>query len=351
MTTYLDQVFDLTLLMEMIDEGMVKQTEHPEIGRLKILNYTPAAQYSKTWNEVTRQCRGLIYDSLTMEVLARPFEKFFNVGEHESLPNEPFRVFEKMDGSLGILYPTGTGWAIATRGSFASEQAIWATHLLRTRYPDFAPDHGYTYLFEIIYPDNRIVVDYDGMEDLVLLDVVEIKTGKQAVDREWFAWSGPWVDEHEYDSLSEMVALERPNHEGFVLVYQSGLRVKVKHEEYVAMHGIVTNTSSRTIWELLSTGKGLDDILAFVPDEFADWVRSVAADLLQEFGDTFFHAHELFRTVTQTLPSGDRKAFAQAVQPFSNKALLFRILDDRPIADIIWKMIKPERTLPFRVDA
>ena len=38
-------------------------------------------------------------------------------------------------------------------------------------------DREYTYLFEIIYPSNRIVVDYGSSRRLVLLAAVHTQTG------------------------------------------------------------------------------------------------------------------------------------------------------------------------------
>lgn len=67
--------------------------------------------------------------------------------------------------------------AIATRGSFTSEQAGHATAVLHTCYPRFEPPEGLTVLFEIVYPGNRIIVDYCDTDDLVLLGAVDTATG------------------------------------------------------------------------------------------------------------------------------------------------------------------------------
>ena len=63
----------------------------------------------KHWNEYTLKARGIIFDSETGECIALPFKKFFNVNETQNtlignLPQEPFEVFDKLDGSLGISY-------------------------------------------------------------------------------------------------------------------------------------------------------------------------------------------------------------------------------------------------------
>ena len=95
---------DTKFLNKMIAEGYVKVAFHPSED-LYIYNYSQTAQYERVWNEVTLQCRGLILDGKG-KIIARPFPKFFNLGETENqiIPPLPFEIYEKMDGSLGISY-------------------------------------------------------------------------------------------------------------------------------------------------------------------------------------------------------------------------------------------------------
>ena len=142
-------------------------------------------------------CRGLIARG-DGTIVARPFPKFFNLDEiiarGESLPAEDFEVFDKLDGSLGILYHDSAGHPrIATRGSFLSEQAARGTGLLREKYGDLRFDPACTYLFEIIYPENRIVVDYAGLTDLVLLAVIDTDSGAERPYE--------WIRDHYGDRL------------------------------------------------------------------------------------------------------------------------------------------------------
>jgi RNA ligase len=116
---------------------------------LSIWNYTPEVQYGQFWDEITLQCRGLVTDN-EGNVVARPFKKFFNIEEGKHTPTEEFEVFEKMDGSLGILFFYDGKWIIATRGSFISDQSKKAYELLE-KYPTENLDKNNTYLFEIIY--------------------------------------------------------------------------------------------------------------------------------------------------------------------------------------------------------
>ena len=103
------------------------------------------------------------------------------------IPQLPFEVFEKLDGSLGILYWLNNLPYIATRGSFESEQARHATEILHGRYQHTfsSMDTNKTYLFEIIYPENRIVVDYGEMDDLILLTVIDNQTGHESIEPAW----------------------------------------------------------------------------------------------------------------------------------------------------------------------
>src|SRR5687768_9980461 len=85
-----------------IEAGYVSRRAHPDDPALRIYNYTAAAQYERRWNKVTEACRGLIIKN--SRVQARPFAKFFNMGEVTTLPEGPFIATEKEDGSLGVGY-------------------------------------------------------------------------------------------------------------------------------------------------------------------------------------------------------------------------------------------------------
>ena len=149
-------MINLALLKEMIDTNYVNVNKHPTHD-LFIYNYTAKSQYDRMWNDVTLMCRGLIMDA-EYNIVARPFTKFFNLGEHENqvVPNESFKIFEKLDGSMGVLYWIGNEPFMATRGSFTSEQSVKANAILRSKYADILRglDKSKTYLFEIIYRNS-----------------------------------------------------------------------------------------------------------------------------------------------------------------------------------------------------
>ena len=169
---------DIELFREHESQGLITCRSHPTED-LVIWNYTPKCTYAQAWDDVTIQSRGLI-TKLDGTIVSRPFPKFWNLEEDKvSIPLEPFKVTTKEDGSLGVLYFIDDTPYIATRGSFISEQAIRGTEILHQKYKDFHFKKQYTYLFEIVYPQNRIVVDYGDTEDLILLAIIHTETGEE----------------------------------------------------------------------------------------------------------------------------------------------------------------------------
>lgn len=324
---------------ELIDQGYINVQTH-DSGKLKILNYTPKTQYERLWNEKTLICRGLIIDN-EGNIVARPFKKFFNLDEpqEESIPNESFEVYDKLDGSLGILYFLDEKPFIATRGSFNSTQSIKANQLLQSKYSHIKFDPNLTYLFEIIFPENRIVVDYHGLEDLILIAIIDTKTGK---DLPLYDFGMPLVKKFDgIKDISKLREIKDTINEGFVIKFQNGFRVKLKFEEYVRLHRIITSVNSKMIWEHLKDNKPLDDILDRVPDEFFKWVKDTVSDLKNKYEKIEDIAKSEFKVLE------DRKMTAEYFKNCTYPAILFRILDNRDYSDIIWKLLKPKYEKPF----
>lgn len=358
MTTapHITDLLDPELLGAMVEQRYVRAQQHPEAA-LTVYNYTSAAQYERVWNDVTLACRGLIVDSAGV-VVARPFRKFFNYSEHVDgqLPSdEPVHVTDKLDGSLGILYPLGDRWAIATRGSFSSDQAAHGTKVWNERYATtFTPTPGWTYLFEIIYPENRIVVDYGDIDDLVLLGAVEIRTGRSIPLTEARAgWPGPVVTELEYHTLADALAApQRENSEGVVIHFTaSDQRVKFKSEEYMRLHRIVTGVSERRIWEALSSGDDLNAWLDAVPDECYAFVSTTRDALLAAHAARHSQFVEQYEAIHSALGEGSTRAqFAASVNQLpdrAERAAMFALLDGRTIDELVWNGLRPERHIPM----
>lgn len=258
-------------LMSGVVSKTINMTDGPD--GLQLFCYSESCVYERKWDKFSLMARGLIVHPDSMSVAATPFPKFFNVGEREgSLPDEPFETFEKLDGSLIILFFWNGKWRTATKGSFESEQAKWAMEWIAKR--DFsALNTRTTYLLEAIYPENRIVVSYD-YEGLVLLAAyrpcgselgyrellhVGVQTGWRVAQR------------HHYFTVSALLALAKElpaDREGFVLRFASGLRVKVKGDEYRRIHRLVSRVTPLAVWELLESGEDPEVMRKQLPEEF-----------------------------------------------------------------------------------
>jgi RNA ligase len=411
----LRNLLDSSLLHSMVENRYVRYQTHPTLP-YQIFNYTEKAAYENVWNDVTLKCRGLIVNFVTDEVVARPFEKFFNYGQRgapEWSMDTLVSVADKVDGSLGILYSTPgveNGWSIATRGSFTSEQAIQATRMLHERYPNYVPTDNTTQLFEIIYPENRIVLDYGGDSELVLLGAVDNETGRWYAPHEWpnSGWWGPSAKSFGVVSLADALRMPpRENAEGLVLHrvqietdaalnvracggVDSSARLKIKQDDYVALHRILTGTSARTVWQYMAVNackdlitqpkhwgsrvgidpKRAEQILAVgddwpdeltrkVPDEFYSWLREKITEITLNVewrrtcvSETLADAKLRVRTLlTEGANARDIRRLlwdALAGQDHEMRGLVMARFDDKDITTQLWKLAFPGVEIPFK---
>lgn len=354
-------------LQRMLDKGYIRKQVHPS-EPLAIFNYTQQAVFAQDWCPATRICRGLIVNTETDEVVARPFPKFFNW-------NEPFapaippdaRVFvtDKLDGSLGIRYwaPNAKRWCIATRGSFTSRQAVHATDKLDELYEGYHEkqwhDTEYTDLFEIIYPENRIVINYSDLDSLVALGSVHIPTGEihpvNSMNALMYAETGiPAAtvlgDPYDGFTFADALAMKpRPNAEGIVVVTVDSPQqmVKIKQDDYIALHRTITGLNDRVIWERLRAGDGIADIKYGVPEEFWPYIEQTANELLAKHRDIIRKAIRIHRAIILSLEvtpgpgRWERVDYAIHAKRFDCRSLLFSLLDGRDIGDVVWKQIMP----------
>ncbi len=331
----------------LISEKMVTRRKHESLP-LCVYNYSAKAQHLplRDWSYTLRQCRGLILDD-NGEIVGRPFAKFWNYSQvlDEIPSHEPFTVWEKLDGSLGIVCSYRGHRVVATRGSFDSDQARWAAQFLANVWPSFRPPEDSTFLFEVIFPANRIVVDYGDRKELVLLAVLD-RYGR--FQDEAFDWS-IFPKARRFDGVEDFATIDDnpafDNHEGFVVRWKSGFLAKVKRAEYVRLHRLITQCSTRTIWELLRAGESTDELVDHVPEDFKIWAVSQINSLRRAYNavehKTRFHFAQAPQECT-------RKDFAEYARTTPYPGLLFSLLDGRPINDAIWKLVEPQWATPFR---
>lgn len=313
-------------------------------GDLVLFNYTQAAQFAGRWNWFELNARGLILNAKTGEIVARPFRKFFNYGEHMPMQNAQIvEVTEKMDGSLGILYwKDGDGWRIATRGSFTSEQALWATDFFR-RHWNWSPAYNdWTFLFEIIYPSNRIVVDYQGLEELVLIGARHKQHGHEMYYQELKAVADKYgmmqpktFAFNDVREILEAAEALSANEEGWVLRYSDNERYKVKGNAYRLAHKILTGVTFKRVLDVVEIG-AFDQMIEGVPDEFLAQIRAWKTEIDTEIQ----RIQERVAVVLTWSPQGTQKEFALWVQERFDKefqAYLYAAKAGKDILPIIYK--------------
>jgi RNA ligase len=304
-------------------------------------------------------CRGLILDK-EGNVVAKAFDKFFNYEELtlSDIPEESFEVFEKLDGSLGILFWYQGKWILASKGSFTSDQSIKGRQILNNKYNVEVLPKGYTTVVEIIYPENRIVCDYGEDEELVVLSMISNANGKELDYDSMLSINevSGFPTIKKYDGISDYDTLKSQisgNREGYVIRFKNGFRMKIKGEEYVRLHRILTGFSNVDIWEYLKDGKNIDELLDRVPDEFDLWVKNTVKDLNKKFWEIQSSSAGLVdnyrrRNSLAHIPF-DKKEFAALVmtQPKSLRPIMFSMYDGKKYDEIIWKSLRPKYSKPF----
>lgn len=358
----LEELLDPAELERLVAENYITARNHPVLP-YTILNYTPKTQFDRHWTTETLVCRGLIVNAHSGEIIAKPLGKFFNWGEREvAIPDEPFVAYEKLDGSLGLSYVDADGLpSVATRGSFTSYQAKRGTQILRSTYAHTLDKilalGKVTLCWEIILPEYRIVVDYQGREDLVLLAAFDIDTGREIdLDEPRIAELGfPLARRYSADTLeAAQILIEGPlfdNAEGVVVRFESGLRLKLKREEYLRLHRIVTGVTPRRIWEMLKDGTPpAERLFAGTPVPFQIWARTEIDRIEAKRTEIQGASQEAYRQIVAAVPPDDRKAFAMQAASHRYRAILFKMYDNQPYDDIVWKLVRPGPADPFRVE-
>ena len=350
--------YNLDILNNYIERGYVVKQDHPTLP-ISIYNYSRTCQYEGRWDDITLNMRGTILDS-EGKVIAKSFPKFFNMEEMKEIPNEEFQVYEKVDGSLGIVFYYDGEWHLASKGSFTSDQAIKGREMLNKYNLDLLSP-GYTYLFEIVYPENRIVCNYGSLEKLVLLACIDCSTDAIEASVQVPYYKDNFDVVYRYDGIKDYKQLKsmiKNNQEGFVVRFNCGTRMKIKGEEYVRLHRILTGLSNVDIWDILKNGEDIEKYLEKVPDEFDKWVRNCVMNLNYAKFWVREHCgkiHDYFRygKYNDVNPEPSKKDFALYLDKYVEsryKSILFAMWDGREYEHMIWKIIKPKYQKPVWQD-
>lgn len=292
---------------------------------LELFTYSRTTQMERAWDKFTILSRGLVLEPEHKRIIAVPFPKFFNYGEMSfEIPKGNFSVLEKLDGSLGIIFYWRGKYRVITKGSFNSDQAKWATKFLEQYRFDRLHNINFTLtiMVEIIYPDNRIVVDYKGREDLTLLGMHYISVNGDYVypicignfddglplekisDRFGFGAA------KEFESLKgksikhiQDVAKKLPvNEEGFVVVSETGYRIKLKGDEYLRIHKILSEFSPLAVWDTVRKCDPYWRLQSEIPEEFWNELKSLVEYFKGQYEYVLDKINRLIKDLENTSP-------------------------------------------------
>lgn len=334
----------LNKLWKEVEAGRVTASQS---GDLTIFKYSQDTHIQDLWNETNRLARGIIFRT-DGTIVARPFEKFFNLNERSetqvnALPwHESVEVYEKVDGSCGIGYMSHNLWRLATPGSMESDQAKAGTDILYT-YNLAALPQDCTPVFEIIYPENRIVVDYNGVRELVLLAIFEhngVEWHPRRVDQIASLCGFRRPKRYNIDLRSEIPFEE--NSEGYVARFENGLRVKVKSAAYLRIHRLLNYLSPKGVIELIrgreygSTLKQLPKAIALDFDDMRAYVQGLHHEI---FTRAYYDLNRLLLEVGQNKPRKDYAMWIQANVPNAQCGFVFALLDKKDIQDKVWALV------------
>ena len=255
-------------------------------GGYTVINYLvqmadtfPPVQYEA--DAILRECRGMIFNTATGEVIARRYHKFFNCGEKAETQineidfNEPHVILEKLDGSMITPVWTDAGLRWGTKMGI-TDVALPVEEFVKanphyTHYANICRAAGYTPIFEWCSRKQAIVIDHP-VDRLVLTALRNTITGEyEPYDRMKQSPNElaiPIVEAYNgtAENMQALIDYTRDlvGMEGFVVRFDSGHMIKVKAEDYLRKHKAKESLSrEKNVIELIVTEKA-DDVKSFL---------------------------------------------------------------------------------------
>jgi RNA ligase len=298
-----------------------------------VINYAVSFEETFKWDAndsegsiVRRECRGLIFNTETGNLISRPYHKFFNAGEKQETQlnkinlYEPHVVLEKLDGSMIRPIPTPEGFRLGTKAGitdvamnaevFVADKPHYARFINKCLLMNVNP------IFEWCSRKNRVVIDYP--EDNLILTAMRYNDTGFYLDYEVMknyadAWSIPVVQAVDGLAVQNIELFvkqvrEWETEEGVVVRFDNGHMCKVKADDYVLRHKSKDSISQEKNVLQTILDDAVDDLVPLLaPDD---------AERLQRFQNAFWACLEdvacdladLFVTGNTKYP--DKKDFA-----------------------------------------
>ena len=262
-----------TLIEKMRQDNYIQEKKY---GNISAFNFNRGAFYDKVWNDLTTKARGLFINTNTKEIVARAYNKFFNINEMSTtkinvLKNSfkfPIDVYVKYNGFLGILgYDKETDTLlINSKSQLDGDYAVIFKEVLEQTNVDldalkcYLKENKCSMVFEVIDPEkDPHIIKYER-STVILLDVIDNtiefnkKTYKELLDiankfgleikekavtlkssQEFFNWY--------YTVIQDGYKYQGEEIEGFVIEDKNNFMVKVKlnyYHEWKQLRGVLS---------------------------------------------------------------------------------------------------------------
>ena len=328
------------------EERLSKPPFNIRIKRSKgfiLFSYEPDADFNI---DVVRECRGIILDETeNYKPVCVPFFKFANYGEPyaDEIDWTTARVQEKIDGSLIKVWQYKGIWHISTNKTIDAESAninsnentfmnVFQSAWARTgkNFCELNPD--YTYMFELISPETRVVIPYSeikvfhiGTRDNNTLQELNVDIGIEK------------PKEYSISSIEGCIEAAKnldKYHEGFVVVDSRWRRVKVKSPLYVAIHHFINNIYlEKRIIEIILSGED-NEVVSYFPE------YAVTFQSMHERIDRFVAYNELELKTVINAKYSTQKELAEYVTKTVCPHCLFTVLKGKSnsVRDFIYGM-------------
>lgn len=293
---------------------------------LKLVTYSKTYQYehnSVAWDPLVQHCRGIIFDATDdYKIVALPFSKFFNYGEggihYPAAGAEIEQVWTKYDGSMFIIFHWKGKWHGTTRGSLNSDIGVIGQQILDSYIHSGLVMHpDYTYLAELIYKENQIVVNYGDDRKLVLLGVRHRRAG-HVYQPDWivdrfqggltikpFEVARRWSFATKEEMTAWLNQTKGTEFEGFVVHFSDGSIFKFKSEDYMRLHRIIAQFTFKRVLEAVQQHQE-EEIRKALPEE-----------LIPEFDKFYWTIDDKVDDIVATVSAVVRKAPKQSRKEFA----------------------------------
>ena len=305
----------------------------------------------ETFNSaMRRECRGLKFDK-SGRLMARPFHKFFNLGERERVEeidwSRPHRVLEKLDGPMINPALVDGGMVFMTRKGITA-QAIEAGSHATEGVRALACDRlaaGRTAIFELTSPHNRIVMGYDRPA-LTLLAIRDNLTGTYTGFEEMQEMAGHFgvavARSHPVDGPTETLlngVRGLADIEGYVVAFDDGHRLKLKTQHYALRHKTLAGLVLEKNALECVVNDAVDDVVPLLPPRAAE--RLLLYQSRIQTGISRLEAQVAERL--ETLRGADRGTQARIINETLDKRLrpvAFKALDGKGVRNAILDILR-----------